>query len=232
MPIKSIKKNNIGDQVLAQMKEAILTGEWAPGSKIPSENGLAASMSVSRISIRGAIQKLSSLGLLDSRQGEGTFVCEKPGLTQLNAIAPAILLSRPDLMELLEFRLMFECECAELAATRITDDILAEMRENLELMEHQGNTPDETAFIDTEFHLLIAKATGNSVVYQVYNILKDTFISSICKMSVITGTASGVSYHNKLYKAFESKDSILAKQLMHEHLAVVHHSLSSNQPIE
>lgn len=231
MPIKIVKRSGVADRVLAQMREAILSGEWQPGMRIPSENELSISMGVSRVSVRAAIQKLTGLGLLESRQGDGTFVCSSSSIGW-NALAPAILLCRPGLMDLLEFRMMIEVECAEIAAINVTDEILAEMEENLNRMSRPGIAPEGMSEIDIEFHILIAKATGNAVVLQVYTTLKDVFIESLNRMSSITGTSSGVEYHNKLFVAIKSRDGVAAKQLMREHLAVVHHSIETNSPID
>nr|WP_094551660.1 galactonate dehydratase [Petroclostridium xylanilyticum] len=74
--IKSIQKKNVVDEVYAQMKELIVNGDWEPDSKIPSEHELAKSFNVSRNTVRSAIQKLSAIGVLITRQGQGTFVCK------------------------------------------------------------------------------------------------------------------------------------------------------------
>ena len=74
MALTAIKKESIGEQVLAQMKEQILNGEWKEGMKIPSENQLCDTFGVSRVTVRQAIQKLVAQGLLETRLGEGSYV--------------------------------------------------------------------------------------------------------------------------------------------------------------
>ena len=68
MNLKAVKKVNIGDQVYNQMKDQIMSGVWVPGEKIPSENQLMEVFGVSRGTVRQAIQKLSAVGLLETRR--------------------------------------------------------------------------------------------------------------------------------------------------------------------
>ena len=74
MGIVPIKKVNVGQMVFDQMQELLIRGEWKPGDRLPSENELADMFNVSRITIRQALQKLSVLGLVKTRFGEGSFV--------------------------------------------------------------------------------------------------------------------------------------------------------------
>ena len=72
-PIK-LKRTSVSEQIFAILKGKIASGEWKDGQKIPSENELAAQFGVSRMSARNAVQRLSALGLLETRPGDGTFV--------------------------------------------------------------------------------------------------------------------------------------------------------------
>ena len=101
MALKTISKRNISDVVYEQLMENLIAGEWKPGDKIPSENELAAQLQVSRISVRSALQRLSSLGLVESRQGEGTFVCEFSGAQYANNLIPLIVFERSDMQDLM-----------------------------------------------------------------------------------------------------------------------------------
>ena len=73
MAIKKVVKSSVSQQVFDQLREQILSGSWKPGQKLPSENELAAQFGVSRVTVRNALQKLSGLGLLETRFGEGSF---------------------------------------------------------------------------------------------------------------------------------------------------------------
>ena len=92
MGIKPIKRVNVGEQVLLQLKKMLIDGEWAPGSKIPSENELAELFEVSRITVRQALQKLNALGLIETRLGDGSYVRNLDIGDSMNALIPFIYL--------------------------------------------------------------------------------------------------------------------------------------------
>ncbi|MDW7658456.1 MAG: GntR family transcriptional regulator, partial [Bacillota bacterium] len=118
MPIKPIERIHVGDAVFEQLKRLILSGEWAPGIKIPAEHALKDQFGVSRISIRSALERLKSLGLIVSRQGSGTYVCTGSRDNLFDAIIPVYIQGNRDMVEILEFRLAIECEAARLACQR------------------------------------------------------------------------------------------------------------------
>ena len=107
MQIRTIKKNSISDQVLQQMQEMIERKEWQEGSRIPSEAQLTEMFGVSRISVRDAIKQLVGLGMLESKQGSGTYVRSSDSNLPLS-IRNLTVQKKQDLLELLEFRKAIE----------------------------------------------------------------------------------------------------------------------------
>lgn len=226
MGIQQIKRQNVSELVFNQMQEMIVSGEWAPGSKISSENELAAQMGVSRVTIRSAIQKLSSLGLVESRHGEGTYVCKMDGTQCFNSILPAIVLSKPDREALHEFREIIESACAMLAAQRITREQLDDLlRFNAE-MEINKTNPEAAAACDMAFHKGIAYATGNPYIIQVFEILETIFTRSLVENVHHMGVGPGVHYHNEICRALEMRDGGLAQMKMLSHLKVTHDTMA------
>lgn len=229
MAIQPIKRQNVSELVFNQMQEMIVSGEWAPGSKISSENELAAQMGVSRVTIRSAIQKLSSLGLVESRHGEGTYVCKMDGTQCFNSILPLIVLSKPDRESLHEFRSIVESACAMLAAQRITPEQLAEIRKVNDDMEANKDDPEAAAACDMAFHKGIANATGNPYIIQVFDILDTIFTRSLVENVHHMGVAPGVHSHREICQALELRDGHLAQQRMQEHLKVTHETMARRQ---
>jgi GntR family transcriptional repressor for pyruvate dehydrogenase complex len=218
MALKNIKRPNVSEMVFEQLKEAISSGEWATGTQIPSENELTQLLGVSRITIRSALQKLSSLGVIESRQGEGTFVCEYSSASYMNAMIPMILLSKPDRDSIFEFRRILEVESAALAAIRADKKIIEDLRANFELMKSNKNDVAEAAECDAQFHLIIAQATKNPVIIQTYTILKDAIKSSLSENIALVGLKNGISNHPKIIDAIEAHNPDQAKLMMKEHL--------------
>lgn len=218
MPIKQITHKKISDIVFDQLKEMIINQEWAPGDKIPSENEIAKMMSVSRVSVRSALQRLASIGIIESRQGEGTFVCEYSSARQLEHLTPLLMLSQVDYKALAEFRMILECKNAFLAAQRCTPELLKELNKNYNKYEKSTNKGKENIEVDVDFHLLIAQATQNPFIIEVFSILKNYLIMGISKYQTFAGVESGVRYHKAILDAIKEKDSEKAYKIMEEHL--------------
>jgi GntR family transcriptional repressor for pyruvate dehydrogenase complex len=157
------------DDVVNGIKRMILAGELRPGERLPIEKELAETLGVSRGSLREGVRALSILGVLNTRQGDGTYVT---ALDVSRLLAPmgfvVDLQGEGQAREVHAIRRLLECEAARLAATRITDEALEEARL---LLEEAGRILDETPDaheriieIDIAFHRIIAQHTGNSVL--------------------------------------------------------------------
>lgn len=140
MAITAIKQKRISDEVFEQMKEHIISGDWAPGKKIPGELELVELFNVSRVSVREAIHRLVGMGVLTIRRGEGTFVTEMLPENYMNALLPILMIEGSSFSEMLEFRAIIEVESARLAARRADEQDFYRMEEVLQVMERcKGN---------------------------------------------------------------------------------------------
>lgn len=221
MDIKPISKNNISDQVYEQLKAKLIEGEWKQGDKIPSENELAVLFGVSRVTVRHAISKLSTLDLVETRLGEGTFVKElRPGIFMKEMI-PYIYLNKDSISEVLEFRLVIEVETAGIAAARITQTDIARLKESLKRMESYRDNLAMYVDEDLHFHMIIAKSTKNSLIIQVNNIVREIIRETIRNATEKIGVEVGFKYHRLIIETMEQRDSDRAKNMMREHLMQV-----------
>lgn len=166
MTLRPTTVARIADVIAGELETRILEGSWKPGDRLPSERDLAVELSVSRPSLREAIQKLVAKGLLRTRHGGGTYVTD-----QLEApfVDPwqAMLNGHPMLQsDLLEFRQMLESQAAYLAAERATaaDLALLESRFNdLELIYAKNNLIG-CIDVDVAFHQAVAEAAHNVLI--------------------------------------------------------------------
>lgn len=218
MSIKPIEKSNVSDQVFEQMKQAIINNVWLPGTKIPSENDLASMFSVSRISVRSAIQKLASLGLLETKRGEGTYIKESANGAYLNPLIPMLYLEKPDIMHILEFRKIIEVESARLAAVRADEDDIAVLQLLLDRMKKSKDDLKTYSKDDLNFHFEIAKITKNPIIEKVNDILKDVLASVLEDIVAALGYSGGLYYHEKLLEAIKAHEADKAGQIMKEHI--------------
>lgn len=232
--MQSPKRENqsVSDQVFQYLKDNIAQGRWRPGEKIPSENKLCELLEVSRISVRSAIGRLASLGLLESKQGNGTFVCQPGSFQPLGDMYAA--LGQSDRLSMLEFRKVIEVAAAEFAALRATTKTVDAMHETIMRMQ-TATDPAEIAASDMEFHYLLAEATNNSAIVKSFEILRDSYIRVFEENVAVMGSY-GAEYHKKILSAIETRNAALAKRYMSEHLdntaALLLQSRTTNQNSE
>src|SRR6056297_883037 len=155
----TIKKINLVDEVYKKMKDKIVSGEWTPGEKIPSENKLSDKFGVSRNTIRNAIQKLKGLNLIETRQGQGTFLKKDLNSNIISNIIPGMVFNNNEILDVLEFRSIIEKENARLAAIRADEEEVQEIKNALDQMIKHQDDYKEYSIWDYKFHLNIAKAS-------------------------------------------------------------------------
>ncbi len=220
MGIKPIKKINVGEQVLAQLKRMLIDGEWEPGSKIPSENELADMFGVSRITVRQALQKLNALGLIETRVGEGSFVKSVDIGESMNALVPVMYLGEHSVTQVFEFRQIIETECVKLAARRAEKKDIEELKMILNKMIVNAKVPDFQKFskADLEFHFKIAQITRNTLIIKTNRILQDVLEQTMDKVIDKMGCENGIYYHNQIIQAIEEHNEEAAAAFMKEHI--------------
>jgi DNA-binding FadR family transcriptional regulator len=166
MPLRSTERTALVPQVIEQIQAQITSGEWAVGMRIPPEPDLAAQLGVGRNTLREAVLALVHAGLLERRQGSGTFVV---GSREL-ASAVARRVADAQLAEVLEVRRALEVEAARSAARRRTDHDLAELDAALEAREvaWANGEVDEFVAADVELHQRIVAAAHNRILAELY----------------------------------------------------------------
>ncbi len=225
--IRPIKRPSVSEQVCDQMKEHLFEGRWKPGEKIPTENELARSFGVSRLTIREALLRLSSLGFLESRFGAGTYVREiTPGLN-LSPLIPVAYLDRKSILDVVEYRLVMEVKTAGLAARRATPEDIAVLEENWAAMDRAKGDPRRFAEVDLGFHLELAKITRNSLLIETQNIIRSILSQAMFEAIRQRGT-QGLRYHRMLIEAIRKNDEAETMRLMEEHINNVYNTMRDN----
>ena len=154
---------NVVESIYNKMVESITNGQWAAGSKIPTENELAKTYQVSRSSVRQAISRLKALGLLESRQGSGTVI-KKSGISAtLSDIIPTIMFEIEDNLQIFEFHKGIQIECAKLACLRYTDEQMEQLMFHSRKMNeyYSDDNRNRAIFHDLECHKTICEMSGN-----------------------------------------------------------------------
>ena len=216
--LQQVTHSNIKEQVFRQLRDQILGGVWPPGSKIPSENDLTRQLGVSRVSLREALNMLVSLGLLESRQGGGTFVKEYSSDILFNPLVPMIALDKTDLLDVLEYRRIVEKGTAGLVAEKAGKREIGELESAYRVMTFAKGDVHAFARADLDFHLALAQVTGNPIVIKVNNIIKSVLSASMDRIVSALGVTDGLSYHRRILDAIIAHDAKRAETLMEEHV--------------
>jgi GntR family transcriptional regulator, transcriptional repressor for pyruvate dehydrogenase complex len=208
---KGVQQNKLGAQVIQQLQEKISLGELKPGDKIPTEPELMTMLGVGRSTIREAVRVLVNAGLLEVRQGDGTYV-----LDRTNSLEPLEhRLRRATILEVYEVRKILELEIAKLAAQRRTEDDLAHMQESLDKRREARRLDDNRAYVDSDlnFHLAIAAASKNGVLSDLYfsfsNVLRDALEKLVSDRNLYQNQ---IAIHEQLLGAIERQDEKAAEQ--------------------
>ncbi|MDH6117423.1 FadR/GntR family transcriptional regulator [Kitasatospora sp. GAS204B] len=166
MTLSSPRRTPLADQVIAQLRAQITSGEWPVGSRIPTEAALVEQLGVARNTVREAVRALAHNGLLDIRQGSGTYVLATSELAGVmhRRFADA------EQQEIAELRSVLEAGAAALAATRRTERDLTLLRGALARREEAWFGGDAEVFVqaDAAFHQAVVAAAHNDVLAEVY----------------------------------------------------------------
>ena len=218
MEIRPVRRNSVSEQIFEQLKEKIVSGELQPGEKLPSEHELCRLYNVSRTTIRQALANLSSLELIETRFGEGSFVKQSNIGDVMSSLLKTIRLGKDSILEVIEFRQIIEPSVAKLACKKATDSDVANLRSLYENMEqYRDNLPAFSRY-DQDFHLAMAKISGNSHIVKIYDVISDVLNSAFDDIVTKCGSAAGLKYHEPLLAAFEQRDCDAAQRIMQEHM--------------
>lgn len=205
-------------QIARQIAAAIAGGRYASGDKLPSERELADDFGVSRPTIRDAMIALEFQGLVEARQGSGVYVSAASPNPEY-AAEPEI-----SALELAEARRLFEGEACALAAAIITAEQLALLDRLATDMARGDIASEEIERLEQEFHLAVARATGNAAiaagVADLWALRQQSPTCAATLRRARVGSGSDFAgEHRKIVAALRGRDPKAARQAIHGHLA-------------
>ena len=229
--IQPIRKARVAEEIADRIRVLILDGTLPPGQPLPAERLLASRFGVSRGSVRDAFRMLETIGLLETRHGQGTFPRDLD-VNRLVAPLASILTYRRDLSEeLLDVRRMFEPAVARFAATRITDADLGDLQRILDTQRRKLKAGASTLVEDTAFHAVIARATRNRVVMRIMETLNDLLIESRKLTLRQKGRPErSMQGHEAVVDALRRRDPERASSAMRTHIDQIAELLQRTRP--
>lgn len=222
-PGRPARRTSVTDDAITRIRQMILVGELAPGDRLPPEADLAANLGLSRASLREAVRALTLLGVIDTRQGDGSYITGLGPELLLGALGLAVdLQGEQHMPDLVAVRRILEPAATALAAVQATDEDLATIGSYIppELTAEQAEAHVE---MDYQFHHAIARASGNPLLA----VLLDGLAAPTVRMRVWRGkTLPGVldrtlHEHRAILDALTARDPGLAHAAATMHVAAV-----------
>lgn len=223
----------LADVIARDLEQRVLEGSYRPGDRLPAERELAATLGVSRSSLREAIQKLVTRGLLQSRQGGGTYVTDR---LEAGFSEPweEMLQSHPAVGEdLLEFRHMLEASAAAWAAQRATEADRERLRRSFAAMvkAFDGDDLEQKVEQDLGFHMAIAEASHNVVVghltASLLRVMRDQLRRNLAELTRVPEHGAQImAQHGAILEAIEAGAPDRAKESAATHIGFVRERLA------
>ena len=217
--IQPLRSPQNTEQVVARVYELIKREELKPGDRLPPERELAKQLGISRPSLRTGLSSLISMGVLQSRQGAGTFIIDGPPVLDSEPLRLLAELHGFSYDHMFETRSILEVEAAGLAAERATGDQLATMSEEIAEMFAALKDPQQFLVHDIAFHRAVASASGNptlaTLVEMVSAILYARRRDTIERAHDFN---EALELHRQVYRAIRSHKPAEAREAMREHI--------------
>ena len=209
-------------QIVEEIKEKIIRGELREGDKLPSQDHFAQSLGVSRGTLREGLNQLLLMGIIEMRQGSGTYVRSVTPSSFMESLSPALMMNKSSAIELLDARLYIEGAVASLAARKATKEDIQGLRSLLEDMRKNLKEGNIKGFIshDLQFHLMIAESSKNRVLMKVVETIRDALYEFITEFFSIKPETvkNALEFHARIFTAIESRNHQEAKKQMESHI--------------
>ena len=214
----NLRRQNLPTTIANELRRQILHHELRPGEQLPGHRDLAANYDVSLGSVREAISMLVSAGLVQTRAGRGTYVIDGSPAKPSRAGPP---LSRREVEELVEARMVIEVELAALAAERATPEQVEKLKAAAERMDEASSNPDRYPEADVDFHLALAEAANNRYLLQAMIDIRallreDMELGAEAAIRRFGDLRISVVSHHRLAEAIEARDAAGAREVVDE----------------
>ena len=220
--IKAVEKKRAYEDVVAQIRALIDDGRLKQGDQLPTERELSETFRVSRATIREAIRTLESAKLVQSRQGDGTYVLASSEETLVQTLAAVLFNEKDTIYDIFYVRKIIEPHVAELAAENATPGEIKELATLI--MEHEESIAEGKSVTkyDSAFHGLLARMSKNPIMERLLSALVDLFEQTRGEyLQNDERTKNSFIGHHEVFTAIKNRDCTAARRAMSRHLEKV-----------
>jgi GntR family transcriptional regulator, transcriptional repressor for pyruvate dehydrogenase complex len=213
-----VARDSLADTLARRIRGMIQSGDYSEGDRLPAILEMARRFGVGPPTVREALKKLETLGVVDVRHGSGVYVASRRELLVLARPQIGGAVDDAMLLDLIDARIALEVQAVAMAAERASDEAIAAMRH---LLGNADGTADDHRALATDaaFHRQLAAASGNTIVEQMLDALHDLFAGEgrVVRWEPLVRDADACA-HGAILDAVERRDPVLAAQRMREHL--------------
>jgi GntR family transcriptional regulator, transcriptional repressor for pyruvate dehydrogenase complex len=220
--LKVVKKQRAYEGVVRQIRGLIEKGRFKHGDQLPTERELCETFKLSRATVREAIRSLESMNLVESRQGNGTYVIASSEEALVHPLAAALFHKKDDISDIFSIRGMIEPDVAQLAAEKATVEDIHELERILASQERDISTGANTVGTNTSFHHCLARMAKNRVLERLLLALIE-LLSEIRERHLQSEDRQKKSYlgHQAILAAIRERNGAAARLAMRRHLEEV-----------
>jgi GntR family transcriptional repressor for pyruvate dehydrogenase complex len=232
---KSVRTDRISNAIMQQIKSAIFEKKIKPGEKLPSERQLMEQFQCSRVTVREALKALEYPGILEIRRGiqGGAYVVDPTIKSGHNLLQDMFLLGNIRISDLTEARVAIEPPTAGLAAERVSDEALEQLRQNIEETREclKRKNPNDARLLELEFHRIIGHASENPVIQFMIDSMMDVMENNISSTFVLSArpVENTLRFHEALYEVFKEHNAAKAQHLMLQHIREIQKALEEKK---
>lgn len=231
--ITPIVKTTISDEIVEQIMGLIERGDLQPGQRLPSERELCVRFGTGRSSLREALRCLSIVGVLHARVGEGTSVAVDSGKFLGKILQWRLITEQQDIENLMQVRIALEGLTAASMALQCTPEDLGELDELIRKMTKAQDDQKKFTLLDLEFHVAIAKASGNSLVLDLIAMIRGQLTRALNRVLILPNARPlSLQEHLRIVKKIRERDADGARKAMFAHLTASLERYRKSAPVD
>lgn len=218
-PAEPLVRTTLTASAFEQLISYVVKGHWKAGDRIPPERELCQQLGIARTSLREALKAMELIGMLDSRIGDGTFVCPRSEFLSRPLLWAFTGTDHAELRDIMEAREFLERDLAGLAAERGSDAEIEAIGATVDTMRQNIAEGKSILEPDLAFHLTIASAAHNEVLRNAVQLLRNLLKQWLVLKLLLPAVPSKVlKQHQEIYQAIKSRDATAARDAMWSHL--------------
>lgn len=218
-PLTKVARSTLTSDIYAQLVAHLINGIWSEGQRIPPERELGVQLGVGRTSLREALKALEIMGMIETRLGDGTYVCNRSEFLSRPLLWAIMGSDSSDASELIEARRFIEAELVTLASSRATPGDMKVIGDYMDEMELHLGDPVAFQEADINFHLAVAKAAHNRILQNALHLIRNLMQQWIGRALTGQGVPeAALEQHKQIFLAIAKRNPERARAAMCAHL--------------